>query len=461
MKDFAAMQFTAVASGGLGYESSTLAHAMAWHNGCLYLGATAPRAASPADAGRILRYHPEEDRWDTAHNAPARPTTPETLARIEKRSAALGGTPQPNAVAREYGIRSLLVYQGKRDPHPCLYAGTMSVFGGGILRSEDGVRFEPVVEAGLHDDHIMSFRGLTAYNGRLFAAPAGTVSPEAADLNFAPEAMVYCSDDPAGGPDTWRPACPPAFGDDTNRSVFSIGVAHGHLYAGTASATRGFQLWRTKAKGTAPFTWERVLINGAWRFNHNYSVATLCAFGDDLYVGSGIPGLGKDTQNDVGPAAAELIRVREEGSWELIFGEVRCTPDGLKVPLAAMGPGLDDPYNSVLWSMCVHDGALYVGTHQWEPYDYALNGGGAPLRGGYQLWRSADGETWENLIEDALGRVSATGLRSMQSTPAGLFIGTSVHTSLLQILSRKSGSITPGLMRDRNGFDVLLGRDIS
>jgi hypothetical protein len=348
----------------------------------------------------------------------------------------------------------MVVFQGPSYPHPCLYAGVMSVIGGSILRSEDGRHFERITEPGIEDPTVLSFRGLSILNGSMFTAPAGTVSREVNDLNLAPRAIIYVSDDPAKG--QWEMACEEGFGDPANTTVFSLCVAHGYLYAGTASPVRGFQLWRTDAKGKAPFSWERVLTDGAYRFNHNLSTAAMTEFKGDLYVGSGIPGLGYDRENDVGPAAGELIRVHKDKSWDLIFGEPRCTPDGLKVPLSGLGPGLGDPYNSVIWAMCEHQGALYFGTHQWEPFDYAMHGGGAPLQGGYQLWASHDGEDWEMLITDGHGRVTATGLRTLQSTPEGLYVGTCVHTKLLAMQARMQSGLKD-IGEASNGFDVLLG----
>lgn len=453
------ISFKTIARRGLGNEASTLAHALILYDYWLYLGVTTPRAAGPEDCARILRHKPATGAWETVYEAPARETDAESVARHQARSAEYGIKTSPPVLADAFGVRSFAVYQGKSDPHPCLYAGVMSVFGGQILRSEDGISFAPVVSDGLHDSTIMSFRGLTPFKGWLFTAPAGITSAERADLNFPPEteAMVYCTTDPKGGLDTWQAACPPRFDDPINEAVFALGKAHGYLYAGTASAKRGFQLWRTDAEGAPPFTWERVLVDGAWRFNHNHSVATLAEFGGDLYVGGGIPGLGEDRDNNVGPAAAELLRVYEDGTWDVLFGEPRCTPDGLKVPLSAMGPGLDDPYNSVVWCMEVHDGALYVGTHHWAPFDYALNARGEPLQGGYQLWRSADGVTWERVINDALGHVSHTGLRSLESTPDGLFMGTTVHAKLLQVLSRNSDAVRAQMETESNGFTILRG----
>lgn len=459
MNEFTTMDCEVVGTGGIGLNSSTLAHSMIWFNGSLYLGATAPSSTGPEDAARILRFNPEDKSWTTVYSAPARETTDETRARVKTRSTTIsGGMTVKDQVAREYGVRTMAIFKGKNDPHPCLYCGLMSLFGGHILRSEDGETFEPVVENGRHDDTILSFRGLTPFGKKLFCAPAGSVSREFADLNLAPEAMVYYSEDPAAGPDSFVPACEPAFGDPTNTSVFAVGSAHGYVYAGTASEIRGFQLWRTQAKGKAPFKWERVLDDGAFRFNHNYSAATIIEFDGDLYVGTGIPGLGYDRVNDVGPSAFELIRVHKDGSWDLMVGEPRFTPDGLKIPLSAWGAGYDDPYNSVLWAMGVHEGQLYVGTHQWEPYDWAMHGGGQPLQGGYQMWRSPDGIEWEKVVDAGLGRHTATGIRSMQSTPMGLFYGTSVHVTLLKMLGLRSGATraTPGLQTEENGFDIIL-----
>jgi hypothetical protein len=451
-----ASRFDYVGRAGLGHPDATLAHAMAWFEGHLYLGTTTPKANGPTDRTRILRHHPGEGRWEVMFESPVLPADDEAQARAVARGGEMAKRmPPPAALAREFGTRALAVFQGQSDPKPCLYAGVMSVWGGLVLRAEDGREFRPVTPHGIEDTTNLSFRGLVALNGWLFAAPAGTVSRTVADLNLAPAALVYANDDPARAP--WRRAAEPGFGDPANRCVFSLAVAHGHLYAGTGHPTRGFQLWRTRAEGAPPFAWERVLTDGAWRYSHNLSTGAMAEFGGDLYLGSGIPGLGYDRDNDVGPAACELIRMRPDGSWDLIFGEPRFTPAGLKVPLSGHGPGLDDPYNSVVWAMAAHDGALYLGTHQWEPFDWAMHGKGEPLRGGYQLWGSLDGETWTRLIDAGNGSVTSTGLRTLCSTPAGLYVGTCVHTKLIAFQARLHSGIAD-IGHPSAGFDVLLGR---
>ena len=455
-----AEQFRTVASGGLGHAGSTLAHAMAWFRGRLYVGTSAPSTRGPEDRARIFAYDPDTETWETVFESPVLPLDDRLQARAAGLSYAAGGGRRRDEatsthMGRDFGVRSMTVFQGRSDPEPCLYCGTLSIWGGQILRSADGLTFEPVTEAGIDDDRQMSFRGLTALGGRLFTAPAGTITEEHIDRNLAPRAIVYVTEDPASG--VWTPASAPGFGDpEGNTGVFAMTTAHGHVYAGTGSPLHGFQLWRTAAEGPAPYTWEQVLVNGAWRFNHNMTAAQMAEFNGDLYLGSGIPGFGYDRENDVGPCAAELIRVHPDKSWDLLVGEPRFTPDGLKVPLSAMGPGFNNAFNSVVWSFGVHDGILYVGTHNWEPNHWAMNGKGAPIRGGYQLWASRDGEAWTRVLDDGNGKVTSIGIRTLCSTPAGLFVGTTNHAKLIASQARMRSRID--LPEDEliEGFDVLV-----
>jgi hypothetical protein len=453
--------FEVVAQGGLGHPGSTFAHSMAWFRGRLYVGTSAPSARDEEERARIVARDPATGEWETVFESPVLPLDASAQARARGMTQTAGGGQRrqedtATRMGREYGLRSMCVFQGKSDSAPCLYVGTMSIWGGLILRSEDGRTFEPVTAPGIDDDTQMSFRGLTALNGLLFTAPAGTVTEERMDRNLAPRAVVYVTDDPVAG--QWREACLPAFGDPMNVGVFALATAHGQVYAGTGSPQHGFQLWRTKAEGEAPYEWERVLTHGAWRFNHNLSVAELIEFDGDVYVGSGIAGFGYDRENDVGPCAAEILRVHPDGSWDLLVGEPRFTPDGLKVPLSAMGPGFDDAYNSVIWNFEVHDGVLYAGTHQWEPYHWAMHGKGAPIRGGYQLWATTDGEEWVRVLTDGHGKTTSIGIRTLCSTPDGLYVGTTNYSKLISRLARGLSGVDMSGMDLTEGFEVLLAR---
>lgn len=449
-----------IASEGLGHPGSTLAHSMAWFQDSLFLGTSAPSARSAEDRGRIWRYRPEPGEWELVHNSPILPLDEDGRARVAWLGRGGGGGIQRSQTAaevfgREMGVRSMRVFQGASDSAPCLYAGTLSTRGGLILRSPDGIRFDPVITPGMGDDRIMSFRGLVTLGEQMFISPAGTISAAGIDRNLAPSAIVHVSADPVKG--DFVQACEPGFGDPTNRGVFALVSANGRVYAGTGNPARGFQLWSTDGAGDAPFTWRRDLTDGAWRYNHNMSIVDMCGFGGSLYVGSGVAGFGYDADNDIGPCAAEVIRLNPDGSWDLIFGEPRFTPDGLKVPLSGLGPGLGDPWNSAIWAMAEHEGVLYIGTHNWRSNETAGRGGLEGMVGGYQLWGSADGETWTEVIADGFGNAGSTGMRRLFSTPVGLFMGTSNHTRLVQAQARMRGGEVPD-PESPGGFEVLLGR---
>jgi hypothetical protein len=445
-----------IASEGLGHPGSTLAQAMAWFQDSLYLGASAPGSRSVEDRARIWRWSPATEEWELVHDSPVLPLDEEGRARAAwlGRGGGARRTAGIESFGREMGIRSMGVFQEPGDAAPCLYAGTLSIHGGLILRSEDGRHFEPVTDPGMGDDRVLSFLGLVAHEGRFFAAPAGTISATGIDRNMTPEAIVHVSRDPARG--GFVPACAPSFGDPANRGISALVSANGRVHAGTSNPARGFQLWSTDATGEAPFVWRRDLMDGAWRYNQNMQVSEMCGFGGSLYVGTGVPGLGLDADNDIGPCAAELIRVHPDGSWDLIFGEPRFTPDGFKVPLSGFGPGLGDPWNSAIWSMAVHEGVLYIGTQNWKSNDLAAHGAGATMSGGYQIWASADGETWTEVVADGFGNPGSTGMRRLISTPVGLFMGSSNHTRLVRTQARLHG----GAMQETEspgGFEVLLG----
>lgn len=248
----------------------------------------------------------------------------------------------------------------------------------------------------------------------------------------------------------------PGFGDRNNGVIYSLGSFQDQLYAGTGNHVTGFQLWRADPFGEPPLDWKLVLVNGAYRGNFNMATAAMASFKGALYIGGGIPGFGYDKANDVGPAACELIRVHPDDSWDLLFGTARFTPDGLKIPLSLKGPGLDDPYNSVVWSMGVHNGVLYVGTHQWEPFESIKAKDGSPLRGGYQVWATENGEEFTPVTLDAFGDPTATGLRTILSTPVGLVLGTANHKPLLALLGRLAGVDIeqPG----KGGFQIWMSR---
>lgn len=448
--------FIPVGEHGIGNPRSQIGQSMSFFNGHLYLGVTHPKGEGPFDAARILRYQAETGTWEAVYESSLVEPDENAIVKDVYRGESgmyLGRLEEgTELVPLNRGYRCMTQFQKKDDESKVLFVSTISHWGSQLLYSMDGEHFDVASQPDLGDGEELSFRTILGMNNKLFAAPVGTVKEGVMDRMFGDIARLYVSDDPVSG--SWEDAIIPGFGDPTNRSVFSMTEFDGHIYAGTGNPDRGFQLWKTRAEGQRPYEWKRVLTDGAYRYNNNEFIATLIPFNGALYVGSGIPGLGYDKAYDVGPAAAELIRVYPDDSWDLITGTPRFTPDGLKVPLSLMGPGFDDPENSTLWSMAVYDDTLYIGTHHCESFHTALSGSDT-IRGGFHLWASIDGENWEAVTLDGFGDPFATGVRTMIGSPEGLFLGTSTHREIEKIWQRRTRTEAP---IGEGGLTVWLGK---
>lgn len=463
-------RYRSVALGGLGHSTVVEARSMAWFRDRLYVGTATSAPKDPADRARIMAHDPSASgpgQWQTVYESPVISPGGQDMARLARLSPAAGGQGRrlvqataSQTVGRDFAISAMQVFQGASDRAPCLYCGTASLGGGLILRSEDGAEFEAVTLPGIDDGNQMSFGAMAVFDGRLIVAPMGTLSAHLAAQHKAPAPVLYASADPDLG--DWQRIAPPQFATgaaaEAASGIFSLAVFGGHLYAGLGNPQAGFSLWRIGAGGLASegATWELVLQRGAWRFNHNPLPLRMCVFDGALYLGTGIQGQGRDEQNDVGPCAAELIRVNSDGSWDLIMGEPRFTPDGMKVPLSAKAPGFSDGCNGAILSMAVLEGTLFVGTGNWRSLAMAGSRVSEPIRGGFELWASADGTNWSRVLQGGRGKSASTGAASLCATPAGLYLGTENQAgAILQMipdhggLARVTGDMT-------EGFEVLL-----
>ena len=371
-----------------------------------------------AARAEIWSMDPATDHWTRVYQAPL----------VEGRD----GT----TMSRELGYRAMTVFQGKSDDAKAMYTSTWSRSRGDglqILRSQDGERFDPVGQPGLGGLDATSTRSLVAFKGKLFTSPTGAT---AGRQNASGICLVYATDDPVRG--EWVPCNERGFGDRNNQGVFEILATDEYLYAGTANLAKGYQLWRTRAEGPAPYIWEQVLADGAGRGRLNQGVVSLAELNGFVFVGSGIQKGGIDKQNKVGPAGPELIRVNPDGSNDIIMGERRRdTP-----PLSGMLPGWNNVFCGSIWKMQAHDGWLYAGTQDWLVFLLYRNfqrldtPAGKLLRGmdvehfvethgGYDLWRSRDGESWVPVTRSGFENPYNHGVRNILSTPHGLFVGSS------------------------------------
>jgi hypothetical protein len=420
---------------GIGAPPAPMGHALAWFDGHLYLAPGGP----PGTPARIFRRDGATGQWVTVHESP------------------MVDTPTGPA-PRESGIRAMTVFQGSTDAAPCLYCGTISdagsAAGGQILRSTDGLTFSPAPPLLFG---APALGGFAVFGPWLAMLPRGAADRTGLHPDRAARGTVpQVAQDPGAG--FWTPADELARAtgwhtDPANLAIAALAVAHGALYAATTNPTRGFELWRTRGETTAPFHWEKVLDRGAHRFAENPSVAAMTAFDGDLWIGTESRILDPETPpgtspggaaagpeggldpnrireritalvrpREPAPPAAELMRLRADGSWDIVVGSPRFTPDGLKVPLAALGPGFGDPGQIAISALAVHAGRLYAGTRQIRPGDP-----GAPNRispAGAALWCSADGQDWTLLpAAEQAGETGCIAVESLCPTPEGLVIG--------------------------------------
>lgn len=441
-----ASHFSRIAANGFGDPQNSYAHSIAEFGGDIYVGTSRHILAllklfPPADApsmdpwpvkvpqsveqldlrAQIWRWRPHARKWEPVHTSPE----------IDGRN----GRPVP----RDLGYRGMAVFRGRSDAAPALYVSCLSSVSRGtgarILRSLDGITFNPVGEPGLGNAKVSTFRSLVAFDDRLFVAPAG----EGTTWNVTRAPTILRSADPAGG--EWTQACVAGFGDPTNGGIFELEVFDGHLYAGTFNHVLGHQIWKTPATGSEPCRWTKVLERGAYRGSLNEMAMSMCAFNGALYVGSGLQNGGYDRTYRIGPAAGELIRIHPDDTWDLVVGAARETPQGRRVPISGLGPGFDNFFNGYIWRMAVHDGWLYVGTFDWSVFlPFAQrrrmlpwlqrhvdeHGADAIVReqGGFDLWRSHDGEVWSPVTLNGLGNAYNYGVRTLLSSRHGLFVGT-------------------------------------
>lgn len=436
--------FKLIAYGGFGDGHNSYAHSMVWWAGRLYvstirgafslmrkrqagnLGLDVWPVEGPVDpfeldlCAEIWAYDPKLDLWERAFKSPM----------IEGTGGGL--------IPREVSYRAMTTHSEGRGLKPVLYACTWSPARGPgpiVLRSDDGRRFESTCEPGLVGLQVTTIRSLVSFKGRLYTTPAGS---RGGNQNISGHVVIYESREPQAG--QWEPVCDFAFGDLSNKSIHELCAWGDWLYAGTLNHS-GFQLWRSRCEGEPPYEWEQVLTNGAWRGKENQGVLSMCAFKNALYVGTGIQGGGIDKLNNIGPAPAELIRVNEDLSWDLIVGDPRDTPDGFKSPLSGRQAGFDTFFNGYFWRMCEHEGWLYIGTFEWSGWlGYVKHsrwpGAFANIMAyvtpkvmhenstGFDMFRSYDGENWVPVTNNGMGNPHNMGLRTLESTPHGLFCGT-------------------------------------
>ena len=182
--------FRRICQNGFGDGHNSFAHSMVWYKGYIYVGTTRSNfqmvkiqttfrklpvymwpVDGPDDAdglytldrrAQIWRYDPRNGTWEEVFRSPLVPSV----------------RGDGELVARETGLRTMVIFQGKSDPEPSLYVATWAVSrspGALLLRTVDGNTFEPVTPYGIIEGlPVTATRALVPFKDRLFTSPTGT-----------------------------------------------------------------------------------------------------------------------------------------------------------------------------------------------------------------------------------------------------------------------------------------------
>ena len=294
----------------------------------------------------------------------------------------------------------IIINQDKNE-HDCLELNFLTYFVTQRLRSEDGINFYVLDSANLGDNNFRSLHQLLPSQNYLYGLPTTTaLETSKPELNIP---LIYYYQKQKSL--KWQTFSSDNFGGNSNQNISTLALFNDYIYAGTTNLEAGFQLWKTPAN--APQTWELVMTKGAYGYAINQQVSFLVEFKGELYLASSVA-KNNTTRNEFSyfyNCGFELIRFYPDDDWDIIVGKPKFTPDGLKVPLAVMGAGFDDPYNQEVNCLVVHHNRLYLGCQSTE---------------GFQLWCSEDGETWEQIPLDKFNNYRYVELETAVSTSAGL-----------------------------------------
>lgn len=381
------------------------AQSIAVFNDQLFLADIYSDAERAIDFLRILRYSPEANSWQEVHSTFVSQST--APASSQPMTAAPASAPVATAAARSTETCYIAVLPPGTSTTAGLYARFTTATTETVVYSKDGNNFQGIESPSAAIVGLLFSRQCLSFHGHLFALPA------AASSVFQGKSEVVQVYGPEDAPPRWRAGYAQAFDAPRPLKNSALAAFHGALYAATLNLEQGFQLWQLSKDQLAPLHWTSVLDYGAYRYVLNQSLPYLTAFKGNLYLASGLwLERGQESKNPFYPAGFELLRFYQDGDWDVLVGTPRFTPQGLKVPLSGFGSGFEDPYRSLVECLVVHQDHLYLGLQSLETF---------------QLWRSSEGETWEQLPHyEQLSREGDISVRALLSTSWGLCFGVDV-----------------------------------
>jgi hypothetical protein len=412
-------------------------------------------------AAQIWEYTPATNTWRLAYQSPS--TIPITVQ----------GTAVTTAL--DVGYRSMQVFT-ESDGTQALYVGTVTSGGAfqpspfqpngwpgpRILRTTDGQTWAPIPQDSgtflgnignyfLNSSTLVrSFRSMAVFNGQFFVTAA----------SYEGSGVILASSNPSAGDNSFQQVGP-------NWSVlptWDLAVFNNYLYAAAGflptelPSFTGYGLYKTAATGTAPYTFTPIVTNGGYQTNASLlspNPLQLWAFRNELYMGTAEP--------------SELIKVRADDSWDLVVGEPRPLPAGVKIgtsgangeitPLSGIGAGLGNWFNGHFWRLASITGMqepdqnsagqnMFLGTWDWSVaiQQYQTLASLDNLfthQYGTDVFRTEDGTRWSMITQAGFGDPNNSGTRTLVPTPIGMVLGTARQRFGAEVLLRAGPSPNP------------------
>ena len=428
---------------------------MAWFNGNLLVGtARSEQCVTALATHEVLSTQPYPPK-DPDISCPVNPANLMLQAEIWSFNPTNGAwtrvfqspltIPVPNTsptlmVPPDIGFRGMTVYEESTGTE-ALYVGGCSslainpgVPGGRLLRSTDGVNFAPVPQdpgTFLGNLDNTCFRGMQTLNGQFFAMA----------VNWKGQGTVVQSATPWLGDNTFQQISSPL------TPAYEIGVFNNLLYVTFVNRVSGFSVVYTNPTGPLPYTYTTVIPNAGYEPTPADPIAlSMQVYDGDLYVG----GDGVRQGFPLTDQSAELFRIHADNTWDLLAGQSRSTPAGQKNSLSGLEGGFSWFLNEHMWRMVVFDSRLYVGTFDASVL-YRFDKGATAWEDefGFDLWWTQDGTYFSQVDQQGFENGYNFGVRSLLSTPVGLFLGTANPFYGLEVF--RGSSTTPDKLPPASG----------
>ena len=163
----------------------------------------------------------------------------------------------------------------------------------------------------------------------------------------------------ADAPQIWRDLPDLPFSGDGAGEADALFATENRLWLavrGSWAGAEGFALWSLDLTAE-PQVWDLQLHCGAGRSAMNFRISSLCGLDDGSALLATLPALAPPLSGLDHPGS-ELIVLPPDGGWDLVIGEARFSPEGLKIPFSLIGEGFESPDSSWITALAVSGGTI-------------------------------------------------------------------------------------------------------